>query len=333
MLRVLLRLFFRYLVLALCVVLINFFLPRLLPGDPLSFSAEEGLDAAVPLTAEARASLEAYYHLDEPLLSQLAMYLKELMTGDLGMSIARSMPVTSLILDRLPWTLTLLLVSLVISAGLGTMAGILAGWIPGERRDRWLVTTSGLLAAIPEFLIAIGLLLLFAVGLGWFPLFGGETAFSSYGGGVSGFADRLIDIAWHLTLPAATLVLAGTSAFALVTRDTTAGLQHEQWLTAARAKGLSERHIAVRHALPNIAPPLLTYFGLRLGGVLGGALVVERVFNVPGLGLLGFEAIGARDYPILQALFLLSGLCVLLATLTVEVCYLYLSAARRLSRD
>lgn len=89
----------------------------------------------------------------------------------------------------------------------------------------------------------------------------------------------------------------------------------------------------MRHALPNLAPPLLTYFGLRLGGVLGGALVVERVFNVPGLGLLGFEAIGSRDYPVLQAIFLLSGLGVLLAALLVELCYLYLDTARRVSRD
>ncbi len=332
MLRDVLRLLGRYLVLGLGVVLINFLLPRLLPGDPLDFSSGEGLDAAVPLTASTRAELEAYYHLDDPTLTQLRSYLDDLVTGDLGFSISRSMPVRDLIIDRLPWTLALLLVSLLLSAAIGTAVGMVAGWLPGAHRDRLLTSASGILAAVPEFLIAIGFLLGAAVGLGWFPLFGGESVFAETGRGVSGFARRALDIAWHLTLPAATLVLTGMSAFALVTRDTTAGLQHEPWLIAARAKGLGERQIAIRHALPNLAPPLVTFFGLRLGGVLSGALVVERVFGIPGLGLLGFQAIGARDYPVLQALFLLSSLGVLLVAFLVELSYLRLDPARRSRR-
>jgi len=331
-LRDLLRLVSRYLALALGVVLINFFLPRLLPGDPLDFSSGDGLDAAVPLTAPARAELAAYYHLDDPILTQLRSYLTDVLTGDLGRSISRSVPVRDLLLDRLPWTLSLLLVSLLLSAAIGTAIGMAAGWRAGGHRDRLLTPASGMLAAIPEFLIAIGLLLAGAVGLAWFPLFGGETVFTDAGDGASGLARRGLDIAWHLTLPAITLVLAGVSAFVLVTRDATAGLRNEPWLVAARAKGLAEHQIAVRHALPNIAPPLITFFGLRLGGVLGGALVVERVFSVPGLGLLGFQAIGARDYPVLQALFLLSSLGVLLVAFLVELSYLRLDPARRSRR-
>ena len=332
MLRDFLRLSGRYLVLALGVVLINFFLPRLLPGDPLDFSSGDGLDAAVPLTASARAELEAYYDLNDPLLTQLRSYLNDLAAGDLGFSISRSMPVGDLILDRLPWTLSLLMVSLVLSAAIGTAIGMVAGWLPGKRRDRLLMSASGMLAAIPEFLIAIGLLLGGAVGLGWFPLFGGETVFTERSDGISGAASRTLDIAWHLTLPAATLALAGVAAFVLVTRDVTAGLQHEPWLVAARAKGLDERQIAIRHALPNMAHPLVTFFGLRLGGVLSGALVVERVFSIPGLGLLGFQAIGARDYPVLQALFLLSSLGVLLVAFLIELSYLWLDPARKAGR-
>jgi len=331
-LRDVLRLASRYLVLALGVVLINFFLPRLLPGDPLDFSSGDGLDSAVPLSAAARAELEAYYDLDDPVLIQLRSYLGDLVTGDLGFSISRSAPVGDLILDRLPWTLSLLLVSLLLSAAIGTAIGMVAGWAPGRRRDRVVMSTSGMLAAIPEFLIAIGLLLGGAVGLAWFPLFGGETVFTERDGGVSGLAHRALDIAWHLTLPAATLALAGVAAFVLVTRDVTAGLRHEPWLVAARAKGLGERQIAIGHALPNMAPPLVTFFGLRLGGVLSGALVVERVFSIPGLGLLGFQAIGARDYPVLQALFLLSSLGVLLVTFVVELSYLRLDPVRKAGR-
>ncbi len=161
------------------------------------------------------------------------------------------------------------------------------------------------------------------------PLFGGETVFTKTGGGAFGVARHGLDITYHLVLPAATLALAGVSAFTLVTRDATAGLQNEPWLVAARAKGLDEHQIAIRHALPNIAAPLITFFGMRLGAVLSGALVVERVFSIPGLGLLGFQAIGARDYPVLQALFLLSSLGVLFVAFLVELSYLLIDPARK----
>ncbi len=318
------RLLVRYLILAVLVVLLNFFIPRLLPGDPLRSGGGEGLDAAVPLSTAATAQLRAYYHLDEPLVRQLALYVGDLAQGDLGRSIARPAGVSDLILDRLPWTLALLLGSLLISAVGGTLVGIVAGWLPGQLRDRLLVFVASALVAIPEFLLAIGLLLVFAVGLGWFPLFGGQTIFA----GDVGFLRSTLDVAWHLTLPATALVLAGISAFVLLARDATVGLRHEPWLTVARAKGLRERQIAWRHALPHITLPLLTFFGLRLGAVLGGALVVERVFSVPGLGLLAYEAIRGRDYPVLQALFLLASLGVLGANLFVELVYLRLDRRR-----
>ena len=321
------RLLIRYLLLAVGVVLLNFLIPRLLPGDPLNVGAAEGLDAGPPLPAVARAQLRGYYHLDEPLTGQLVAYLGDLARGDLGWSIARAAPVRRLLLDRLPWTLGLLGTALVLSAGAGTALGLLAGWVPGSRRDRVLVTLTAALAALPEFLVAIGLLAVFAGTLRWFPLLGGQTLFAQYGADALGSWQGALDVGRHLVLPATTLVLAGTAGFALIARDVTVGIRHAPWLTVARAKGLSERQVALRHALPNLAGPLLTYFGLRLGAVFGGALVVERVFNVPGLGLLAYEAIRTRDYPVLQALFLLASLGVLAVNCAVE--FLYLRLARR----
>jgi peptide/nickel transport system permease protein len=318
-----LRLLGRYVLLTAGLVLLNFWIPRALPGDPLAFVSGTGTDPAVPLSAEAVTQLREYYHLDEPLHRQLRSYLADLASGDLGWSIARPTPVSTLIADRLPWTLGLLLTALALSTLLGTACGILAGWRPGRRRDHVLVSVAGMVAALPEFLIAIGTLIIFAAGLGWFPLYGGKTPFASYGG-IAGTIRHFGDIAWHLTLPAVTLVIAGTPAFVLLARDLTAGMQRQEWLVAARAKGLSEPRIAMRHLLPNIIPPLLTLFGVRLGAIAGGAIVVERVFGIPGLGMLGFEALRARDYPVLQALFLVSGLSVLAANFALEILYLRL---------
>ncbi len=322
-----LRLLRRYLVVTGCIILLNFCIPRLLPGDPLNAGGAEGLDSAQPLPAAASAQLRAYYHLDAPLPDQLGAYLGDLARGDLGWSIAQSAPVTTLLWNRLPWTLGLLLMALGLSAVAGTGLGMLAGWVPGHKRDRILVAGASALAALPEFLIAIGLLLVFAITLRWFPLLGGRTLFATYSADLAGTGRAALDIAWHLTLPAGALVLAGTAGFVLIARDVTAGITGEAWLMAARGKGLTEHALAWGHALPNLALPLLTYFGLRLGAVFGGALVVERVFNVPGLGLLAYQAIQARDYPVLQALFLFASLGVLGANFGVEL--LYLRLARR----
>lgn len=325
------RLLVRYLLLAISVVLLNFFIPRLLPGDPLNFSTGEGIDAAVPLSVKAREQLRAYYHLDRPMSRQFVAYLSYLARGDLGWSIARAAPVRDMILDRLPWTLALLLSALLLSTITGTALGVVAGWLPGGVSDRLLTSLTSAVSAIPEFLVAIGLLLLFAIGLGWFPLLGGRTVFAGSDGQDVGLTRQVLDIGWHLTLPAATLVLTSASGFLLLARDATVGVHQEPWLTVARSKGLRERQIALKHVLPNVTLPLLTFFGVRLGSILGGALVVERVFNVPGLGLLAFEAIRARDYPVLQAVFLLSSLSVLIVNLAVELVYLHLERRQRIS--
>jgi peptide/nickel transport system permease protein len=255
--------------------------------------------------------LRATYHLDQPLAAQFAAYLGDLAHGDLGWSISRDAPVGQLIGERLPWTLGLVLTSLVVAAALGGALGVVAAW-RGGRADGWLSTTSTLLAALPEFLVAMALVLVLAVGLHWFPLQGGRSAFSG---------DGLLDVIWHQTLPVLTLVLATSSGFMLLARGAVLGVMHAPYLTAARGKGLSETEVAVRHAVPNAVLPLLTLFAVRMGHVLGGALVVERVFAVPGLGLLAFEAIRARDYPILQAIFLLASLGTLCAMFGLELVY------------
>jgi peptide/nickel transport system permease protein len=294
-------------------------LPRLLPGDPLDASTTaDGLPSAV-LSADARAHLRATYHLDQPLAGQLTAYLSDLAHADLGWSISRSAPVAQLIGARLPWTLGLLLTAVLVAGVGGSGLGVLAAW-RGGRLGWLLVVAAGALSALPEFLLAMLLLLTLAVGLRVFPLAGGQSPFG---------ATSVLDVAWRLTLPALTLVLASSGAFVLLARGAVLSVRDEPYLFAARARGLGETDLALRHALPNALLPVLTLFGVRLGQVFGGAVVVERVFAVPGLGLLSVEALRARDYPVLQAVFLLASLGVLLANLLLELAYRRLEPRRR----
>jgi peptide/nickel transport system permease protein len=308
----------RYALLAAAVVVLNFVLPRLLPGDPLTAVAEGGLGGAVPaLSSQQAAQLRTTYHLDQPAPLQFASYLADLTHGDLGWSISRSAPVSQLIGERLPWTLSLVVTSVVIAGAGGAALGLVAAW-RGGRWDRAMVGVSSALAALPEFLVAMLLLLALAIGLRWFPLQGGETLFGPAG---QSWPSALADRAIHLTLPAMTLVLANLAAFVLLSRGAIRGVLAEPYLATARAKGLGEWRVALQHATPNALLPVLTMFGMRLGQVLGGAIVVERVFAVPGLGLFAFEAIQTRDYPVLQAVFLLTSLGVLLANFVLELSY------------
>jgi len=320
-----LALLIRYAVLAVAVVAINFALPRILPGDPLDAVAADGLGSNAPaLTPSQMQQLRAAYRLDQPVPAQFVAYLGDLLHGDLGWSISRSAPVSQLIGERLPWTLALVLSAVVLSAVGGAALGTLAAW-RGERWDRVTVGVCAAIAALPEFLVAMLLLLTLALGPGWFPLQGGQTPFPPID---QSWLDGVSDKVRHLALPATTLVVANLAGFVLLSRGAVRGVLAEPYLTTARAKGMAEWQVAVRHAGPNALLPVLTMFGVRLGGVLGGAVVVERVFGVPGLGLFAFQAIQARDYPVLQAVFLLASLGVLLANLLVELAYRRLEPTR-----
>jgi peptide/nickel transport system permease protein len=306
------RLVARYAALVAALVILNFLLPRLLPGDPLDALTGGDLSgAAAPLPVEARARLRDAYRLDQPLGAQFVGYLDDLAHADLGWSISKSAAVRELIGERVPWTLGLVLGAMVLAATGGVLLGVWTTW-RGGRAERLAGAVAAGLAALPEFLVGMLLLLALSVGLGWFPLQGGRSPFGNRGP---------LDVAWHLALPALTLVVATLAGFVLLAGGAMRGVLAEPYLLVARGKGLSDRRVALGHALPNALLPILTLFGVRVGQVLGGALVVERLFGVPGLGLLAFEALRARDYPVLQAVFLLSSLGVLLASFAVEVVY------------
>ncbi|MBI2323209.1 MAG: ABC transporter permease [Chloroflexi bacterium] len=191
-----------------------------------------------------------------------------------------------------------------------------AGSLGPRRLDLLVGAVAAGLVALPSFLVAMALLLVFGAGLGWFPLHGGRSPVAP-----PSLPGSVLDTVWHLALPGATLVVVQAAAFALLSRGVMGELRRAPYLAAARAKGLPEGQVIWRHALPNALPTLATLLGLRLGHVFGGAIVVERVFSVPGLGLLAVEAVAARDYAVMQTVFLLGGLWVLLVAGLMELAY------------
>ncbi len=308
----------RMVVLLGLLVVVNFILPRALPGDPLSVAVGGGgEDAPLPLSPQARAQLVDYYGLDRPLAEQFARYASALARADLGASIASGRPVSDLIAARVPWSLLLGGSALVLAATLGALLGIRAAWAGGSG-ERALTVVLVFLGALPEFVIGLVLVVVFAVALPLFPARGALSPFLQCTG-----AEALLrctaDAAAHLVLPLLTLALAHLPGFYLVMRASTLAQLPQGYIAAARAKGLSERQVALRHVARNACVPFLALFGARLGFVLGGVIVVESVFAYPGLRQLAFDAVLARDYPVLQAVFLLAGAAVVLGNAAADL--------------
>jgi peptide/nickel transport system permease protein len=296
------------LVLAVLVVL-NFWLPRSLPGSPMAGDDE----ALAVLPAAAAAELRRIYGLDRPLSEQFWAYLRGLARGDLGRSLATHRPVAAMIAERLPWTLLLVGMAVLIGAVVGIALGTAAAWRPRGRLVRVLGPTVVFTGALPEFLIAMLAIIVFATWLGIFPAGGALTPFATAGGW-----SAVADIVWHAALPVAVLVVVLADAFFLLARNALVAVVGERYLTTARGKGLPERRV-LWHAWRNALPPVLTLFGLRLAFVVTGAVVVERIFAYPGMGMLLFEAVARRDYPVLQGILLVVSVIVLSASTLLDL--------------
>jgi peptide/nickel transport system permease protein len=300
----------------IAVATVVFVLPRAMPGDPLS--ALEDPDSSFYITdPELRSHLLAYYGLDRPLPDQYVRYLKSIARGDFGWSIARKVPVASLIQEHLPWTLLLMFVALTLAALLSYVAGIEAAWRRGEARDYFVLVTMTAIRAIPEYALAVLFLIGFAVVLPLFPLYGGHTPFMTY----DSWFGKIADVAYHLVLPATTLTLSLLGTKFLLMRNTMISSLGEDYMLLARAKGLPDRLLKYRHAGRNALLPFLTLIGIQSGIAAGGSVFVEAVFAYPGMGSLILKAVEARDYPVLEAAFLVFGGFVIAINLIVDLLY------------
>lgn len=257
------------------VATLVFLLLHLAPGDPVEAMLGETASAA------DRAALRADLGLDAPLPVQYARYLANLAALDLGVSLHTRTPVAAIIVERLPWTAALACAALALALAFALPLGVLSARHPGGR----LETLTGVAAvagmSLPSFVLGPLLMVVFAVWLGWLPV--------SAPGTPAG-----------LVLPAATLGLALAALLARMVRAAVRDVLDEEFIRAARARGLSERRVLWRHALRNAALPVLTVIGMQLGALLGGAVITEIVFGWPGLGQLTIEAIQRRDYPLVQ---------------------------------
>ena len=299
----------------LFMLVVNFFLFRVMPGDPARTLGRGRLS-----TPEQLEEFNRTYGLDQPLGQQFVTFLQNLVHGELGYSILYHQDVSKILLDRLWPTLLLVGTSTVLAALLGVWLGIRSGWDRGGWFDRFSTSGSLTLYSMPEWWLGLLLIAALAVGIGPLPgIFptGGLHSVDVDPGTLSG----VLDTAWHLTLPVITLTLAYLADYALIMRGSLVDELGSDYLTAARAKGLRDVAVRNRHAVPNALLPTTTVVALNFGFVVAGAITVETIFSIPGVGLLTTEALRVPDYWLLQGVFLLSSAAVIVANLAVNLLY------------
>ncbi len=321
--RIIIRRLAFYIVTAILAVTVVFFIPRLMPGNPVEAVLAQLHGTVTPATIH---SLELQYGLNNPegLWGQYLTYWSHLLHGNLGVSTSYyPSTVTSVIRSALPWTVGLVGVATVISFVAGTLLGILVAWRRGTWLDNLLPATTFFQAA-PYFFVAFLALDLFSTRLGWFPS-GRAYGQLDYPGWNAAYIG---DVLYHAILPAATIVLCSAAGWIVGMRNVMVTTMDEDYVLVAQAKGLAKRRV-VWYAARNAILPSVSGFSLAIGFVVSGALLTEIVFSYPGLGWILLQAVGARDYPLLQGIFLIITFAVLLANLAADSVYVFLDPRTR----
>ncbi len=297
------------------VLVVNFFLFRVLPGDPA-----RTLGRGRFRTEEQLNEFKESYGLDQSLPQQFLTFLKNTLTGDLGVSLRYRVPVSDLMLDRMWPTLLLVGISTLLATIIGVYLGMITAWNRGRSVDRFWTSTTLTLYSMPEWWLGLLLIATFAVGFG--PIPGIFPTGGLHSVGVEpGTIEYVLDTAWHLTLPVITLTLAYLADYSLIMRSSLLDEIGEDYLVTARAKGLRDVDVRRRHAVRNALLPSTTLIAINIGFVVSGAITIETVFSIPGLGLLSTEALDIPDYPVLQGTFLVASGAVILANLIANLTY------------
>ncbi len=294
------------------IVIVNFFLVRLAPGDAAQVLAGESGAA----TEEYMRQIREQFGLDQPLYVQFLSYMKNLLFFDLGYSFRHGREVSSLIFERLGATALLMGASMVLSVGFGILLGAIAAI-----KDRTFLSNMIMILAIvsyatPLFWVGLMLIIVFSLNLGWFPTSGIATI-----GAPLGFWDSALDVAHHLVLPALSLSFFYMALYTRLMRASMLETLGQDFIKTAHAKGISEGQVVRKHALRNAIMPVLTMAGVQVSAMLGGSVIIESVFGWPGLGLLAFESLFARDLNLLLGIFFLSSILVVVTNAIVDVIY------------
>ncbi len=296
--------------LILILIAINFLLIHMAPGDPVLILAGQSGDE------KYYEFIRVKFGLDQPLATQLRIFLSSVLRGDFGYSLGYQQPVVSVILERVPATLLLALTAISLASVAGVILGVEAVRRRNSLTDRAINTFALLGHSVPSISVGHLLLIVFVLYLGLFP----AQNMTSADGDLEGAA-RLFDVLSHLVLPALTLAIVYLAQIVRLTRTAMLNVINEDFITTARAKGLSEGHVIYRHALRNALLPIVTIIGNDLGMLLSGALLVETVFAWPGLGRLMIDSLAMRDYPVLLGLFLLISISVAVVNFITDLIY------------
>ena len=305
----------------LVIVTLNFLLVHLAPGNAADVLAGEAGSA----TPQYMAYLRHQFGLDQPLYVQYLDYLKNVVTLELGYSFREGMAVRDLILQRLGPTLLLMGTTIVLSIGVGILLGLVAAGRPNSLRDNAISTFALVAYATPLFWVGLMFILLFSIELRWLPTSGMTNIAAFYTGW-----RKVGDVARHLVLPALTLSLFYMALYVRLMRSSMLEQSGMDYVVTARSKGLTERAITWRHVLRNACLPVVTMAGVQVGNLLGGSVVVETVFGWPGIGLLAFRALFARDLNLLLGIFFVAACLVIAVNIIVDVIYSVLDPRIRL---
>ena len=306
------------------IIAFNFFLFRVMPGDPSRVIVPRGG------SPELRAQIRESFHLNDPLLTQLGLYFKDVLTGNFGISasIWKGAPITDGLPTPIMNTVLLLGLGTMLAVFLGVQLGRFAAWRRGKPADTLGMAFALVFYSMPTFLFALVMVMIFAGEFKWFPLTGsyGQIPFSSNPPPYldMNILQKIVSRAYHLVLPLLAFTIEVMAEYALIMRNSLTDVLTEDYIVTARAKGLSNKRVLKDHAMRNALLPVVTVVAISLGWVLGGDIMVEMVFGYEGVGLLTWNAVNERDFPVLQALFLLMAVTVLIANLCADIVYMYL---------
>lgn len=302
-----------YLILVALVIVVNFFIPRLLPGSPIGTLVSGN---AQDMTAAEKMGVLDAYHLNDPLPLQFAYYLRDLFTLNWGVSFSKRLPITQLIVSSAGWTLLFTSISLVLYTLVGTLLGSLSALRRRKGRDLPLVLGTTLAGSVPPFWVALLLLAVFGAQLGWFPTYGAYSMWNDYHG-----LARVLDIARHLALPVLAMVFTSVLRYFTTARYSVLRTLCADYVRMARLRGLPAGRVTLLYIMRNALIPVFTSVMVDVGYLLSGSVLIETVFSYPGLGTLMSGAVSARDYPLIQYSFLLSSLLTIAALFLADLLY------------